>query len=216
MWHISWLNEVDSTNSWLRSRAEAFSAVVAKSQTSGRGRQGRDWIGGDGNLFMSACLPKLGDGDVLGIALVSAVAAYESVCKHIDGCYIKFPNDIEVGGKKMAGLLSEVAGDNVVVGLGVNVAVAPVVADRESVSLNAVVSVADLVDDFLDHLYFEYQSYVDVSEYFSRHCDKFRPDVSFNTAKGKQSGVLKGFTRDAALIKQGGAVLSIPVLDILY
>ena len=119
------LRSTDSTN--LRARELALAGaphgtlVTAGSQSAGRGRQGRTWTAPAGRaLLMSLVVrspPKL-------LPLVAAVAVAEAVG---DEARIKWPNDVLLSGRKVAGILVEGRPQEgwAVVGIGVNVALGP-------------------------------------------------------------------------------------------
>lgn len=108
-------------------------AVIARSQTRGRGRQGRAWVSPSGNLYASIGLrdpaapadaPQLGF--VAGVALIEALHA---IAPGIEP-KLKWPNDILLGGGKLAGMLLEatILSDGslaCVIGVGVNCASRP-------------------------------------------------------------------------------------------
>ena len=112
--------------------------LVARRQTAGKGRAGRQWEDGAGN-FMGSTVVALRPGDlpaqtlalVAGLAVAEAVAAVPGAPEPM----LKWPNDLLVDGAKLAGILLERAGDTVVIGVGVNLARAPLVADRATVAL---------------------------------------------------------------------------------
>ena len=106
--------------------------VIAESQSSGRGRQGRAWISPGGvNIYASLVLrPSILPKRASQITLVAAVALAETLSLYLEGtgsmARIKWPNDIMVGGKKCAGILSEMKMkgreiDFMIVGIGINV-----------------------------------------------------------------------------------------------
>jgi len=68
---------------------------------------------------------------VAGLALVDAI----DVAAAVDRLMLKWPNDVMLSGKKLAGILLERTGDRVAAGFGVNLAGAPELADREAASL---------------------------------------------------------------------------------
>lgn len=127
-----YFSEIASTNSHARALAEAGAVegeiVIAEAQSAGRGRLGRHWASpAFANLYISFVLhPKLPPTEVPQITLMAAVALAETVETFISGTVtIKWPNDILVGGKKLAGILTEVSCDAekvnyVVLGIGVN------------------------------------------------------------------------------------------------
>jgi BirA family biotin operon repressor/biotin-[acetyl-CoA-carboxylase] ligase len=97
--------------------------AVAEHQTEGRGRLGRVWIDEPGaGLALSVVLrPPAPVARWPELTLVAARAVADALG---EGAEIKHPNDVLVGGRKVAGILAE-AGDHVVLGIGVNVGVAP-------------------------------------------------------------------------------------------
>ncbi len=118
---------MDDAAEWARAGAGEGAVVVAETQTASRGRLGRRWVSQAGNLYCSvlfrpeaAALPYLSP--LAGVAVARSI-------RQVAGIYptIKWPNDIMVDGRKVAGILAEsaLAGARVqhaVVGIGVNVA----------------------------------------------------------------------------------------------
>jgi BirA family biotin operon repressor/biotin-[acetyl-CoA-carboxylase] ligase len=128
--------EVDSTNQVARSLADEGALngelVLAESQRSGRGRRGRSWISTPGkNLTFSLILrPPLPAARAPEITLTAAVAVAEVLERAGFDVRIKWPNDLLIGGRKVAGILTEVATDGdrlrqVILGIGLNVNLAP-------------------------------------------------------------------------------------------
>ena len=114
--------------------------LVADRQSAGRGRQGRVWFDGAGN-FMGSTLVNLREGDPAPhtLALVAGLAVHEAVSAHVPPplrVNLKWPNDAMIGAAKLAGILLERVGGAVVVGIGVNLAAAPRVEGRETVTLS--------------------------------------------------------------------------------
>jgi BirA family biotin operon repressor/biotin-[acetyl-CoA-carboxylase] ligase len=128
-----YFEQIGSTSSHARSLAESGAlegeVVIAESQTHGRGRLGRRWESPPlANLYFSIVLrPKLAPAHAAQITLMAAVALAESVAAFIPRApAIKWPNDILVDGKKLAGVLTEACCDGervdyVILGIGVNV-----------------------------------------------------------------------------------------------
>jgi len=130
-WHAA--GEVESTNDWARALAAAGApegaVATAEVQLAGRGRGGRVWFSpGDWGLWMSVVLRPEASPDrtpeltlVAGLALADAVTELARV-----ELELKWPNDLIVGGRKVAGILTEgrTFGGRLasaVVGIGVNV-----------------------------------------------------------------------------------------------
>jgi BirA family biotin operon repressor/biotin-[acetyl-CoA-carboxylase] ligase len=99
------------------------SVAVAEHQTEGRGRLGRVWVDEPGTgLALSVVLhppPPIARWPEITLVAAKAVAGAIG-----EGATIKHPNDVLLDGRKVAGILAE-AGDRVVLGIGVNVGLAP-------------------------------------------------------------------------------------------
>lgn len=129
-----YLESVDSTNSYLARMgpAEAVhgTVVAADHQTAGRGRMQNRWHSPAGlNLYFSALLrPDIPPAKIPQLALVAAVALMSALKYNFPGLYpqIKWPNDILVRGRKLAGILCEMRTEadkvcHVIIGAGINV-----------------------------------------------------------------------------------------------
>lgn len=114
-------------------------ALLARRQTQGRGRAGREWQSRPGNLHLSVLLRPEGPArEIAGHALLAAVALHEAAAHHAPGraLRLKWPNDLMEEGAKLAGILAEASLDpaggiaHLVLGFGVNLAHAPEVEGR--------------------------------------------------------------------------------------
>ena len=131
------LDEVDSTMAEARRRAETLERptwIMARSQTNAKGRRGRTWLGGGGNLAATLVYrPWCGPAEAAARSFMAANALFESLALYIDrDCLaLKWPNDVLLNGGKVAGILLESASsggplvDWLSVGVGVNLAKAP-------------------------------------------------------------------------------------------
>ncbi len=128
--------EVESTNNALRRLAAAGAppgtVVLADEQTSGRGRLGREWFSPGGvNLYASVLFrPSLRPREVAVFSFIASLALAEAIDAMGTTASIKWPNDVLIEGKKVAGSLVECAtrGDeveHVILGVGVNLNVEP-------------------------------------------------------------------------------------------
>ncbi len=141
------LRETDSTNSEALRRAEAGDSppfwVTADRQTEGRGRRGRDWVSETGNLFATLVWPASDLPAETGrVPLVAALCAHRTVSDFIGQAAdvaIKWPNDILCGGGKVCGILAEqhrlFDRSLVVIGIGINVASSPAIAEYPTACL---------------------------------------------------------------------------------
>jgi len=130
--HLEVCFEVDSTNARVLERAKQLSATghvcLAERQLAGRGRRGREWISPfGGNIYLSLLWQFDGASQLGGLSLAVAVAVMRGLKEFgLQGAGVKWPNDIQVSGRKLAGILLEIAGEAsgpcaVVVGVGLNV-----------------------------------------------------------------------------------------------
>jgi BirA family biotin operon repressor/biotin-[acetyl-CoA-carboxylase] ligase len=99
-------------------------AVLADTQTQGRGRRGRVWLDTPGeSLLLSVVLrTSLPLARLPTLSIAAGVAVAEALIECGVDARLKWPNDVVVGGRKIAGVLLERHGDAVILGLGVNVA----------------------------------------------------------------------------------------------
>jgi BirA family biotin operon repressor/biotin-[acetyl-CoA-carboxylase] ligase len=119
---------VDSTNRVVLDRARAGAepglVVVADHQTAGRGRLDRRWEAPPGSsLLVSVLLPAPSGPAGAHAAVVAVAVALAEAVVEVAGIDVglKWPNDLVVADRKLAGVLAEVDGDRVVVGAGCNV-----------------------------------------------------------------------------------------------
>ncbi len=120
----------DSTNRIARELASAGAphgtVVTAGEQTAGRGRSDRVWVAPpDSSVLMSLVLRELGRGGPL-LPLTAAVAVTDVLEAWVDDVAIKWPNDVWIGGRKVAGILVEgrPQEDWAILGIGLNVSTA--------------------------------------------------------------------------------------------
>jgi BirA family transcriptional regulator, biotin operon repressor / biotin---[acetyl-CoA-carboxylase] ligase len=112
-----------STQRLLRENDEEGAVAVAEEQTEGRGRLGRSWQApARTSVLVSVLLrPPIEPARLPELSLVAGGAVAEAIADvtGIDPA-IKFPNDVLIGGKKVAGILAESSEGRVVLGIGVN------------------------------------------------------------------------------------------------
>lgn len=152
-WRVTLLDRVDSTSTRLKEMAAAGEpegrVLLAETQTAGRGRLGRQWISRTGlGIWMSVLLrPEMAPDQVQSLTLAASVAVVralqnwlleladqvpeEGLARQVECLVgevgIKWPNDILWKGRKLCGILTELAAEpdrlsHVVIGIGLNVA----------------------------------------------------------------------------------------------
>lgn len=129
--HIHFHESLPSTNvtafQLAADGAEHGEVVITEQQTAGKGRRGRVWASPSGvNLYFSAILrPELPPQRASELTLVAAVALAETLREQDADARIKWPNDVQLDGRKVAGILTELSAEPdqvhfVVLGVGVN------------------------------------------------------------------------------------------------
>lgn len=176
--HFEYLPSTGSTNSDLIAAAAGkpdFSVLVTGSQEAGRGRSGRSWIAPAGSsLIVSVLLRPASVAPtqyswlplVAGLAMANAISSFSGSTRAL----VKWPNDILIDDKKVAGVLSEALGDlsGVVIGTGVNVFQAaeelPIeTATSLSASNITVESIDVLLAEYLRNLRRYYDDYISLN-----------------------------------------------------
>jgi BirA family biotin operon repressor/biotin-[acetyl-CoA-carboxylase] ligase len=135
----------DEAKCLARAGAKEWTLVWALEQTAGRGRQGRGWISPRGNLYASLILrPGCSIGQAAQLGFVAALAVGDTLSanfKPLDGLAVKWPNDVLLRGRKIAGILLESESrqrevpEFVVIGIGINLASSPTGAEFPATSL---------------------------------------------------------------------------------
>lgn len=124
--------ELDSTQVLAKSLADQGAVhgtvVIADQQTSGKGTKGRSWHSPAGTgIWMSLVIrPEFGPREAAQLTLAAAVALTRVFRQNDIEAYIKWPNDIYLGGKKLAGILTEMQAEqdyiqHIVLGIGINI-----------------------------------------------------------------------------------------------
>ena len=128
--------------------------VLAKRQTSGRGRSGKTWLSPEGNIYLSIVLSKEHFKDNNPSALPLAVGL--SLCEYLERKFqlrltLKWPNDILFAGKKLVGILLESSHTsdgwgNFIIGLGINLKNPPLIPAVDTISLDELTGLSDNFD----------------------------------------------------------------------
>ncbi|GLS00377.1 biotin--[acetyl-CoA-carboxylase] ligase [Brevundimonas denitrificans] len=141
------LDQTDSTNADARRRADAGETgplwIVARRQTEGRGRRGRQWESQDGNLFSTLLqLTRKSPAEAAQVTFVAALAIADLLDAYAPPSLvtIKWPNDVMLAGQKASGVLVESGAHEsgglwLAVGIGVNLAHAPEGTERPATAL---------------------------------------------------------------------------------
>ncbi len=213
---------IGSTNDVAAERAASSDAegavVVAGAQTAGRGRRGRTWFSPPGaGLYVSVILMPSRSRDKERATLLTTLAAGVALVEGVRqatglSAALKWPNDLYVGRRKLAGILAESAGDSVVLGYGINVLAAsfpPELADRVTALESELGRAVDRASVFAETLCALARRYDDLLEgRFDAILDAWRAlapmargaRVSWTTPAGEQTGVTAGIDDRGALL----------------
>ncbi len=197
--------------------------VISEIQTSGRGRQRRQWVSPEGGLWMSVIFrPKLNAAELAPVTILCAVAA----AKAIEELYpniepqIKWPNDIYIKGKKVCGILAETVVKNsgieyFIAGIGINANNAVKSTEeiknistslKENGAQVIIEQLASLINDNLIGLIKEYEacrSLEFILDYYTKKMLWINEEAELkNTITGKvsKSGTTKGIGEKGELL----------------
>lgn len=217
------LAEVESTNSYLLNHVNRDSrsglVVQAMRQTAGRGRHGRTWEGFSGNLFFSVFVkPKCSFLDYpqfTHIASLAVTMTLEGLLPDSSKPGIKWPNDVLVTGKKISGILLEVASDaegpyGIVIGIGINLAKAPDLLSYQATCLAEhpyknlpLLRVFTNVLRHFHHLYYGWEAngFEDIrKQWLARTIHGQDKSISFSSGSDVISGTFEGLASNGALL----------------
>jgi len=194
-------DSLDSTNRYLLDEARAGApeglVAVADYQTAGRGRRGRTWVAPPGaSLLVSVLLrPSLAPDRAQLVSIGAGLAMADAVERVVGFApALKWPNDLLVDDKKLAGLLAEADPDAVVVGVGVNVEwhdFPPEVAETATACNLVAGRTVDrdaILDAFLDGLAARYRDFEGVLPEYRARLSTLGRRVRVETGTGTLTG----------------------------
>lgn len=211
--------EVASTNratlGLARSGAPEGTVVVAGFQTAGRGRHGRTWDAAPGSSLLASVLLRPGPLVAparLHLAVAAAALAARDACSAVGGFIpdLKWPNDLVVGDAKLAGVLAEVEGDAVVVGLGLNVSAAapwPPGAISAEQAAGRPVDIETLLTAVLAGLSARHGRWEEVASEYRRACATVGRTVRVDLADESFTGTAADVSDDGHLLVDVGMCL---------
>lgn len=223
---------INSTNQLLLAnigRLNKGDICITEHQTAGRGRRGRQWQSPFASLAMFSLIWQVDARKSLdGLSLVIGMAIHDALRKlGAKGVMLKWPNDVLLGGRKLAGILIEIANTaegkiNLVIGVGINVAVpkADNQIDQPWANLNEILPEIDrtlLICTLLQEIFFALNDFElqGITHQFRQkwlECDEFLgEEVNVITEKEVISGIEQGIDERGYLqlvVNNGGQWLS--------
>lgn len=219
-YNLEVVDQVDSTNTQLMQNAsrkmEDCSVLAAEWQHVARGRQGRPWkmVLGE-QLAFSVCWPFHGGLTALsGLSLAVGIAVARVLHHYHLPVTLKWPNDIQLDGRKLAGILIELTGGDaldvirVVIGIGINLS-APKGIDQPVAGLAEAIptpSRNQLLADILNELYivlidFLQHGFPHLKQEWMQYCAHMGSSVRLLLPQGKNiEGVVEGIDKTGALL----------------
>lgn len=123
-----YFERIESTQRELPVEAPEGAVAVAEEQTAGRGRLGRSWYAPPRtSVLVSINLrPQIDSARLPELSLVAAAAAAEAIAAETGlDLEVRYPNDLLIDGRKVAGILAEARDDRIVLGIGINANILP-------------------------------------------------------------------------------------------
>jgi BirA family biotin operon repressor/biotin-[acetyl-CoA-carboxylase] ligase len=209
------LARTGSTQDVVRAAARAGAAegfcCVAEEQVTGRGRDGRRWVAPPGTALLVSLLLRRSAAVNLGVPFAAGLALLGALRRTCGvAAQLKWPNDVMVGGGKLAGILAEGgAGVGTVLGLGVNLTVPSFPADVEAVSLHRLTAapppwwelLASLLEELGDRLSrLEGSGVAGLREEWLAHAYGIGEPVRADSGGRVVTGIATGLDSDGALL----------------
>jgi BirA family biotin operon repressor/biotin-[acetyl-CoA-carboxylase] ligase len=217
--------EIDSTNRWLLDRAAEGAGegmvAVTDHQVEGRGRRGRRWEAPPGTALLVSVLlrPEISPERWHLVNSAVALSARQAVLE-VAGFApdLKWPNDLLVGDRKLAGVLAEAAGAALVVGLGCNVSWAPQGAVSAEEAAGRPVDRQAILEALLLELEGWYGRWDAVPAAYRPACATIGRRVRVEAPGGPLEGTATGVDGDGRLLlrRPGGEEVALAAGDVVH
>ena len=199
---IRFLERVDSTQTYLKQLLKSKEvsspyAVVTKIQTDGLGSRNNSWEGLEGNLFLSFSMSLKDLPTDLKIESASIYFAYilkETLSEFGSNVWLKWPNDFYVDELKIGGMITNLVGDSLICGVGLNLVKSP---DRFE-KLDIEITIEELLNSYFTNV----EKKVLWKQVFSKYKLEFYLNQNFFTHKNN----LKIFLNEAELQSDGSII----------
>lgn len=233
-------DELDSTNDEAKRLAynntkEEF-IIIAGSQTKGRGRYGKKWLSSTGNLYLSLLIrPKIAAKLAHEYSFITIISLGEALkflfpLAKMNISY-KWPNDLLLNDKKLAGILleSKFTGNNLdwlIIGMGVNIASIPQI-DNVNITSLAQEKYYTTIEQVLDRFMLSFNSWQDIwlhqgferiREAWLKQAKGLGSSISFSTIKGQVEGIFQDIDKNGSLqIKiASGEVITVSTGEVFF
>lgn len=242
---VYYFDSVDSTQNFAlnvsKNPDDAGAVIISETQTTGKGRLGRAWISPKGGIWLSVVLhPSFDVAKITLMPLAAAVALSKAIYKTLKlKTELKWPNDIVLRGKKVAGIIIDAtiesnSVESVVLGIGINFKIDPKEIEKKIKTKENFYGVAtllkkgnkikpvQLVQTFLEELE---KILIELSEgktksiitQWTKNSSTIGRKVTVSTQDGKFTGKAVKLDRDGSLIiKKNSRELKVTAGDIIY
>ena len=225
---VYFFEEIDSTQNFAlqigASKKENGTIVIGQKQTNGKGRLNRKWISPKGSISFSIILyPKFTINESLLLPILTSVSLSNSIKRNLNlQTNVKWPNDITLNGKKVAGIVIDASFqsnsiESIVIGIGINYRIEPDEVEKRIKKTGNFYGVETLIDksetgnpinlitDFMLQLeknieYLTNGKKTKIINEWTKNSETVNKRVMFDGPDGKISGVAKKIDSDGALI----------------
>ena len=225
---VYFFEEIDSTQNFAlqigTSKKENGTIVIGQKQTNGKGRLNRKWISPKGSISFSIILyPKFTINESLLLPILTSVSLSNSIKRNLNlQTNVKWPNDITLNGKKVAGIVIDASFqsnsiESIVIGIGINYSIHTEEVEKKIKKTGNFYGVETLIDksetgnpinlitDFMLQLeknieYLTNGKKTKIINEWTKNSETVNKKVMFDGPDGKISGVAKKIDSDGALI----------------
>jgi BirA family biotin operon repressor/biotin-[acetyl-CoA-carboxylase] ligase len=226
-WRVKIADEIPSTQSELKKlNPENWDLLAAEFQSAGRGRLDRTFEAPKSVslLFSFYIEPKRDKNDWGFIPLIAGASSAKTINKLSSSSKYscKWPNDILVGDKKIAGLLAETFGDGVIIGIGINVTMeddqlptpfASSILLESDIALDRNLLLAEFCNEFKKS-FEDWDSGSDLTNYYCEVSATLNKKVRVIQPSGELSGIASRISKSGSLILESGE--EVTVGDLLH
>ena len=199
---IQYLESIDSTQTYLKKllqekQVQAPYAVVAKTQTKGQGSRNNSWIGLDGNLFLSFALSLEELPEDLKLESASIYFAYilkETLKEFGSTVWLKWPNDFYINSSKIGGMITNLAGTELICGVGINLVKNPDGFEKLDINIS--------IEKLLNLYFINIEKRSSWKQIFSKYKLEFHKSQNFSTHKNGLQ-----FSLDEAILNEDGSII---------
>ena len=229
LWKLEKYKEVSSTNDIAKDKSVCADnlVIIADVQYMGRGRRGNKWLSQKGNLFFSQMFTaKTKVSDLAFVSSLSLVEAIKNIC-NIDNVSIKWPNDILIDEKKVAGILIEQSdNEKVIVGIGVNICKHPKEQDSsypttDIMSYSNKINKKDLLKKYLSYFDENYALCLNnfglIRDKWLQYAVKLNEKIKVKRKEQTDEGIFKGIDEHGLLLlEQKGKIIKISSAEVFF